>query len=142
MKRSCSSSLSPQLPICNYWQKKPMTMRSFKKLSNTRGEEAVCVFLAAYSGWRQERKVLHFQSTMISAKVSSAWGRKADRYQAFTHPPPDPASTHPPPTSRLQKLLLPVLRDTQKWAKSWVGGRRKSQIPECDWEVAATGDCC
>lgn len=33
------------------------------------------------------------------------------------------------------ELLLPILRDTEKWDKSRVGGRRMSQTPECSWEV-------
>lgn len=124
MKCSCSSSLGPQLPIHRYWQRKPVTIRNFKKLNTATGEKAVCMFLAVYSGWWQERKVL-FWSTVISAQVASAWKRKTGAQLPHIH--------HR--YSRSLKLLLPPLRDMWKWAKSKAGGGRTSQLSECSWEV-------
>lgn len=56
-----------------------------KKLNKARGEKAGCVLLAAYLGWWQERKVLLFWSTVISAQVASAWERKTDTQLPHIH---------------------------------------------------------
>lgn len=121
MKHSHSPSLSPQPPICQYWQRKSVITRNSEELCNTRGEKSSCCLLRMGA----RKKFFAFNPLWSLAKLPVLGKGKLTFNSHKNH------HGH----SRSLGLLLPILRNTEKWDKSRVGGRRMSQTPECNREV-------